>query len=67
MKTPEHFVSYNHFSKYILQQALRDREDYLDSITPEYVEPDRETRHIIRETEEEILAIKTRYKYLNTK
>lgn len=64
MRTPRHFDERG-FSRYILQCALRDRETFLEALTPPYGEPDAERRRDIEETKAEIDAMRNRLQRLS--
>lgn len=58
---PKHFKSSHDFSLYILDCAIRDRLSYLDAITQqEGYDIDAETKKVIRETHDEIRAMRER-------
>jgi hypothetical protein len=60
MKTPKHFDSSTLFSVFILHLSIADREEYVNSLTPNHGKPDSDSQFMIDETEEEIKAMRDR-------
>jgi hypothetical protein len=59
--------TYHSFSIYILECAIRDRQTYIDAITPQFGEPDPETEQQIIDTSREIHAMRGRLRKLQKK